>query len=63
VRIAGPEELGTVTDATGLYGFVDLKPGDYTLVCEANGFMPATNRIVIKPGKPLNTDVPPKRQE
>ncbi len=63
VRIAGPEERGTVTDATGFYGFVDLKPGDYALVCEANGFLPATNRIVLKPGKPLNTDVALKRQE
>jgi len=63
VRIAGPEERGTVTDATGFYGFADLKPGDYLLVCEAKGFLPTTNRIVIKPGKPLNTDVPLKRQE
>jgi len=63
VRIAGPEERGTVTDATGFYRFADPKPGDYTLVCEANSFLPATNRIVIKPETPLNTDVPLKRQE
>jgi hypothetical protein len=63
VTLAGSEQRQATTDATGFYGFVDLAPGQYTVVCEATGFISVTNSITVTPGKPMNLEVALKPAE
>lgn len=41
---------GASTDGTGQYRFEDLKPGTYSVTFDAQGLVPKTQRVKLKPG-------------
>lgn len=41
---------GASTDGTGQYRFKDLKPGTYSVTFDAQGLVPKTQRVKVKPG-------------
>ena len=45
---------GASTDGTGQYRFEDLKPGTYQVTFDAQGLVPKTQRVKVKPGRKSN---------
>jgi protocatechuate 3,4-dioxygenase beta subunit len=41
---------GASTDGTGQYRFEDLKPGTYNVTFDAQGLVPKTQRVKVRPG-------------
>src|ERR1700723_4027659 len=41
---------GASTDGTGQYRFEDLKPGTYDVTFDAQGLIPKTQHVKVKPG-------------
>lgn len=41
---------GASTDGTGQYRFEDLRPGTYSVTFDAQGLVPKTQRVKVKPG-------------
>jgi hypothetical protein len=58
VRICGPEDRTLATDATGFFGAVDLKPGDYRIVVSAPGFEGAAADVTVRGAGVAHLDFP-----
>jgi hypothetical protein len=49
--------LATVTDDAGHYEFKDLKPGQYTVSINQQGFKPITKTVLVAPGQAVDQDI------
>lgn len=56
VRVSGAANSAKITDATGIYNFVRLQPGDYTLTVSAPGYGMQTKSINVKEDGVVETD-------
>lgn len=56
VTLIAKGERTARSDGTGFYGFVDVPPGDYSVVVSVGGANGSTNRCTITKGKVTNLD-------
>lgn len=53
----GPRpDVAALTGAEGTFSFVDLPPGDYTLLANAPGHAPRTRSVRVEPGASARLD-------
>lgn len=50
-RVESKQSSTSTTDAGGVFRIDGLEPGDYEISYNAKGFLPATEKTKIKPGK------------
>lgn len=55
IRIAGTQ-TATMTDASGHYQLMDLKPGTYTLEATSTGWTTETKKVTVQPGKTVEVN-------
>jgi hypothetical protein len=56
VKITGSSANEKITDATGIYKFVRLHPGDYTISVYAEGYGTQTKNLSVKQNGVIDTD-------